>query len=45
MIRWGRTLPKAARDIGGLGAYAGRMLARPAIGKALEIEGLEAPFI
>lgn len=45
MIRWGRTLPKPAREIGVLGAYAGPILARPAIRKALEIEGLEAPFI
>jgi glutathione S-transferase len=45
MVRWGRTLPKPAREIGVLGAYAEQILARPAIRKALETEGLETPFI
>lgn len=45
MIRWGRTLPKAAREIGGLGAYAEQILARPAVAKTFEVEGLAAPLV
>jgi len=45
MTRWGRTLPKPAREIGGLGAHAERVLARPAVQQALKAEGLEAPFV
>ncbi len=45
MIRWGRTLPKPAREIGGLGAYAEQILARPQVAKAFEVEGLAAPFV
>ena len=45
MVRWGRTLPTPAREIGGLGAHAERLLARPAVAKAFEVEGLSAPFV
>ncbi|WP_374575345.1 glutathione S-transferase family protein [Phenylobacterium sp.] len=45
MIRWGRTLPTPAREIGALGALAERVQTRPAARAALEIEGLEAPFV
>lgn len=45
MIRWGRTLPKPAREIGGLGAYAEQILALPQVAKAFEVEGLAAPFV
>lgn len=45
MVRWGRTLPKPAREIGGLGAHADRVLARPAAAAAFAAEGLNAPFV
>jgi glutathione S-transferase len=45
MVRWGRTLPEPARRIGGLGAHAERALARPAVAKTFEVEGLAAPFV
>lgn len=45
MVRWGRTLPRPAREIGALGAHAERVLARPAVQAALAAEGLEAPFV
>ena len=45
MVRWGRTLPKPAREIGVLGAHAARVLARPAAVETFEAEGLAAPFI
>lgn len=45
MVRWGRTLPTPAREIGALGAHAERVLARPAIQAALSAEGLALPFV
>jgi len=45
MIRWGRTLPRPAREIGVLGAHAERVLARPAAIRTFEAEGLSAPFV
>lgn len=45
MTRWGRTLPRPARQIGALGAHAERVLARPAVQAAFAAEGLEAPFV
>ena len=45
MVRWGRTLPRPARQIGMLGAHAERVLARPAVAKAFEVEKLAAPFV
>ena len=45
MVRWGRTLPRPARGIGALGAHAERVLARPAVRKTFEVEGLGAPFV
>jgi len=45
MVRWGRTLPRPARDLPRLGAHAGRVLARPAVQATFEAEGLTAPFV
>jgi glutathione S-transferase len=45
MVRWGRTLPRPARDLPNLGAHAARVLARPAVQATFEAEGLPAPFI
>lgn len=45
MVRWGRTLPRPAREIPELGAHAARVLARPAVQAAFAAEGLEAPYV
>lgn len=45
MVRWGRTLPRPARDLPGLGAHAQRVLARPAVQATFAAEGLAAPFV
>jgi glutathione S-transferase len=45
MTRWGRTLPRPARDIPEIGAHAARILARPAVQEALIAEGLAAPIV
>jgi glutathione S-transferase len=45
MTRWGRTLPRPARDIPEIGAHAARLLARPRVAETLAAEGLEPPFI
>jgi glutathione S-transferase len=45
LTRWGRTLPRPARDIPEVGAHAERVLARPAVQAALAAEGLAAPFV
>lgn len=45
MVRWGRTLPRPAREIPALGAHADRVLARPAVQATFAAEGLEAPFV
>lgn len=45
MVRWGRTLPRPAREIGRLGDHARRVLARPEVQRTFEAEGLAAPFV
>jgi glutathione S-transferase len=45
MVRWGRTLPRPARDLPGLGAHAERVLARPAVQAPFAAEGLAAPVV
>ena len=45
LTRWGRTLPRPARDVPEIGAHAARILARPAVIAALASEGIEAPFV
>jgi glutathione S-transferase len=45
LVRWGRGLPRPARDVPALGAHAARVLARPAVQATLEAEGLKAPFV
>jgi glutathione S-transferase len=44
LIRWGRGLPRPPRSIPNLNALAERVLARPAVQKALEAEGIKAPI-
>lgn len=44
LIRWGRGLPRPPRTIANLKAHAERVLARPAVRKTLEVEGIQAPF-
>jgi len=43
LIRWGRGMPRPPRSLPNLNALAGRVLARPAVQKALEVEGIKAP--
>lgn len=43
LIRWGRGMPRPPRSIPNLNALAERVLARPAVQKALEVEGITAP--
>jgi glutathione S-transferase len=43
LIRWGRGMPRPPRSLPNLNALAERVLARPAVQKALEVEGLKAP--
>ena len=45
MVRWGRTLPRPAREIPALGAHAARVLARPAVQATFAVEGLARPFV
>lgn len=45
LTRWGRTLPRPARDIPEIGAHAARLLERPAVRASFAVEGLEAPFV
>ncbi|AWM86604.1 glutathione S-transferase family protein [Microvirga sp. 17 mud 1-3] len=45
LIRWGRGMPRPPRSLPNLGAFAERVLARPAVQKAFEAEGLKAPLI
>jgi glutathione S-transferase len=44
LMRWGRGLPRPPRSIPNLNALAERVLARPAVHKALEVEGIKAPI-
>ncbi|WP_245435572.1 glutathione S-transferase family protein [Microvirga calopogonii] len=43
LIRWGRGMPRPPRSIPNLNALAERVLARPSVRKALEVEGIKAP--
>jgi glutathione S-transferase len=45
LIRWGRGLPRPPPTLPNLHALAERVLARPAVQKTFEIEGLKAPLI
>jgi glutathione S-transferase len=45
LIRWGRTLPTPLRDVPPFGAYAQRLLARPAVAATFAAEGLAPPFV
>ncbi len=45
LLRWGRTLPVPLRDVPPFGAYAARLLARPAVLAAFAEEGFSAPFV
>lgn len=45
LTRWGRSLPRPARDIPEIGAHAARVLARPAVRDAFAAEGAGAPFV
>jgi glutathione S-transferase len=45
LTRWGRTLPRPARDIPEIGAHAARVLARPAVAATFAAEGLTEPYI
>jgi len=42
--RWSRGLQQPARSFPHLGAFMHRMLARPAIQKTFDMEGLQAPL-
>jgi glutathione S-transferase len=43
--RWSRGMPRPARTLPHLGAFLQRMLARPAVQRAFEQEGLAAPLV
>ncbi len=45
LIRWGRGMPRPPRTIPNLGAFAERVLARPAVQEALREEGIKEPFV
>jgi glutathione S-transferase len=45
LIRWGRGMPRPPRTILNLGAFAQRVLARPAVQEAFRIEGIQAPLV
>ncbi|WP_310541439.1 glutathione S-transferase N-terminal domain-containing protein [Phenylobacterium sp.] len=45
MVRWGRTLPRPARDLPVLGAHAQRVLDRTAVQATFAAEGLAAPLV
>lgn len=45
MMRWGRGLARPPRSLPNLGAFAERILARPAVMAAIEAEGLKAPYV
>ena len=45
LVRWGRGLPRPARDIPALGAHAQRVLSRPAVQAALAAERIAAPLV
>jgi glutathione S-transferase len=45
LMRWTRNMKRPARDLPNLARHAERTLARPAVQKAFEREGLGAPFL
>ena len=45
LIRWGRGMPRPPRRIPNLGAFAERVLARPAVQEAFRVEGIQGPFV
>ncbi len=45
LCRWTRGMARPARTLARLGDYLQRVLARPAIGRALEQEGLARPWV
>jgi glutathione S-transferase len=45
LVRWGRRLKAPPRELPNLARHADRMLARPAIRRTLDREGIVAPFI
>ena len=45
LIRWGRGMPRPPRETPNLGAFAERVLARPAVQETFKIEGIQAPFV
>jgi glutathione S-transferase len=44
LIRWSRNMPRPARTIPNLKAFAERVLARPAVQEAFRAEGIQEPF-
>ena len=45
LCRWTRTMQRPARALPQVGAFLTRMLARPAVQRMFEKEGLSAPFV
>ncbi|WP_236844346.1 glutathione S-transferase family protein [Bordetella sp. 02P26C-1] len=45
LCRWTRVFKRPARDLPHIGAYLDRVLARPAVQRALRNEGLQAPWV
>jgi glutathione S-transferase len=45
LIRWGRGMPRPPRTIANLKALADRVLARPAVREAFEVERIQEPLI
>ena len=45
LTRWGRSLPRPARDIPEIAAHAERVLARPAVKETFRLEGVGEPFV
>lgn len=45
LVRWGRGMKPPPRDVAPLGAHAARVLARPAVQRALAAERIGAPFV
>ena len=45
LMRWGRGMPRPPRTIPNLGAFAERVLARPAVQEAFRVEGIQGPFV
>ena len=45
LVRWGRTMPRAPRELLPLRKHAQRVLARPAVQATFAAEGLASPYI